>query len=112
MLLKNLIKSQYKKVVVDDVELKIKKLTWGELKEFEAKAKELDVVAVGDDVNEADSTIALCKYIFKNFIRDEKEDIAIAEEDIESLPVSFCVHLLETFVKSVRGDDEEDIKKN
>lgn len=112
MLLKNLIKSQYKKVVIDDVELKIKKLTWGELKNFEAEAKKLDVVSAEEGANEADSTIALCKYIFKNFVRDEKEDLAIAEEDIESLPVEFCVKLLETFVASVRGEDAEDIKKN
>jgi hypothetical protein len=113
MLLKNLIKSQYKKVVIDDVELKIKKLTWGELKSFESEAKKLDVVSIDEDANEADSTISLCKYIFKNFIRDEKEDVAIAEEDVEQLPVEFCVRLLETFVKSVRGEDtDEDAKKN
>ncbi len=113
MKLSNLIKSQFKKVVIDEVELKIKKLTWGELKEFETKAKELDVLSVEEGANEADSTIELCKYIFSNFIRDEKEAVAIAEEDVESLPVEFCVKLLETFVKSVRGEDaDEDNKKN
>ena len=113
MKLSNLVKSQFKKVVIDDVELKIKKLTWGELKDFEAKAKALDVVSTDEGANDADSTIELCKYIFKHFVRDEKEDLAIEEEQIENLPVEFCVKLLETFVSSIRGDDAEgDIKKN
>ena len=111
MKLSQLTNAVYKKVVVDEVELKIKKLTWGELREFEAKAKELDVVSTDEADNEAESTIELCKYIFKHFIRDEKEDVAISEEEIENLPVAFCVNLLQEFVKSVHGDDE-DTKKN
>jgi hypothetical protein len=113
MKLSDLTKSQYKKVIVDEVELKIKKLTWGELKDFEAQAKKLEVVSTDEDANEADSTIELCKYIFKHFVRDEKEDVAIDEKEIENLPVQFCVKLLETFVASVRGEDaDEDAKKN
>ena len=113
MKLLDLTKSQYSKVVVEEVELKIKKLTWGELKSFEAEARKLEVVTTDEDDNEAESTIALCKYIFKNFIRDEKEDVAIAEKEVENLPVQFCVKLLETFVKTVRGEDsDEDTKKN
>jgi len=112
MNLKEMILSQYRKVTVDGVELRIKKVTWKELKTFEKEAAKLGVDSEDVEANEVDSTIALCQYIFKNFIRDENEDVAIKQTDVASLPVEFCVHLLETFIKMTRGEDiSEDLKK-
>jgi len=112
MNLKEMILSQYRKVTVDGVDLRIKKVTWKELKAFEKQAEKLGVNSEDVEANEVDSTVALCQYVFKQFIRDENEDIAIDAKDVASLPVEFCVHLLEKFMKMTRGEDiMEDVKK-
>lgn len=110
MILNKFIEAQYKTVNVDDLQLNFKKLTWAELKDFEKKAKELDVVDVS---SEAESTIELCKYIFENYIRDIDNKHVIDLDDVEKLPVQFCVNLLHIFVKEARGENltEESIKK-
>jgi len=108
MLIKDLIGIQTTKVVVDEVELWLKKLNWKELNEFQEHSKKFEE---GEDVDEAKVIFETAKYILLNFTFDKNNEKVIEEEDIEKLPVRFCAMVVEQFFKLVYSNTEDDIKK-
>jgi len=108
MLLKKLLTPQLIKTVVEDVEVYFVKLNWKQLSDFQDFANEQDK----KELNEEDSALILTRYILERYVKDEQGDDVITTEDIENLPVSFCVELLHKFLQFIRGKTEEETKKN
>ena len=92
--IKTLLSAQYAEVVIDEVKLKFKKLSWVELKDFEEVASKLGI----DGKDETDGT----------------GEVAIDSEEVKNLPVSFCVKVINSFVETAKGNTPtaEDVKKN
>lgn len=104
MILDKLLNPQRTLVVVQEVELYIKKLNWKEFSDFQKFA--------GEMVDDESATIALCEHIIENYVTDAKGQPAIAKENIKDLPVEFCVDLVEVFIQKMnRNATEEDVKK-
>ncbi len=105
MKLSKLLDRQYVEVEIQGIKLNFAKLTWGEMRDFQDYAKTIS------EEDEEDATKKLCVYILDKFVTDEEEDRVIDVEDIEKLPVSFCVDLVAQFLKHITNEDEEDNAK-
>lgn len=96
------------KVVIQGIELNFKKLNWKELSEFQKFSSEVE----NEDGDEVNTTIAVCAYILENFVTDKAGAVIAKKEEVELLPVDFCVELVEEFISSLSNSkNSEDIKK-
>jgi len=108
MNLRDLLKPQSSDLIVSGVNLVVKKLNWKELNEFQAFAEHLE------KQDETKSAVELCKFIFERFIKDKETSEPLTSNEVEELPVDFCIELLNQFLAKVKGEQPttEDIKKN
>jgi hypothetical protein len=108
MKIKDLLKSQFQEVNVDGVKLQFKKLSWKEMVEFEKMSSTLS----GSEDEQVD-TLKFVSHLFENFIQDDEGNKAIEESEIQDLPFSFCVNIINKFVEVSRGGipTEEEAKK-
>ena len=106
MKLLTLLGKTLKKVVIQEVELYFKRLNWKELGDFQKFSSEVEK----DNSEEINSTVAICAYILENFVTDAAGKAVATKDDVESLPVDFCVELVEQFIISL-SKNTEDIKK-
>lgn len=98
----NKAKNKFNTVVIDDIEMKFKALTFNEVKELEEFSK-----ANEEDVSK------LFFHLAENFIRDADGNKVCTEKDVEELPIEFVSKVIQKFFKSIQGNlTEEEIKKN
>jgi len=96
------------KVVIQGIELNFKKLNWKELSEFQKFSSEVE----NEDGDEVNTTIAVCAYILEHFVTDKAGAAIATKDEVELLPVDFCVELVEEFISSLSNSkNSEDIKK-
>jgi len=104
MKLSRLLEPQTVSITVDEIDLQVKKLTWKEVKDFQSFAS-----SQGDDEDSA--TLNLTKHILSNYITDEEGDMVINVDQVDELPVSFCVKLVAKFLDVINGDVDDTKKK-
>ena len=111
MKLLTLLKKALNIVVIQGVEIAFKKLNWKELDAFQKFSSEVEKNA--SDQNDVNATVAICGYILENFVTDKDGKPLASADEVEDLPVDFCVELVEKFIESISGKkNTEEIKKN
>jgi hypothetical protein len=96
------------KVVIQGIELNFKKLNWKELSEFQDFSNQIEKKS-GEDVN---GTVAICAYILENYVTDKTGKVIASKDEVELLPVDFCVELVEEFISSLSNSkNSEELKK-
>lgn len=94
-----------KEVEIDGVTLYFKKLNWKELVEFQTFASNAEAK------DEDNSTVMISEYVLMKHVTDEEGNPVIKKGEVKSLPVSFCIELVETFMESLRSGKQEAKKK-
>jgi hypothetical protein len=92
------------KVVIQGIELNFKKLNWKELSEFQAFSSEVEK----KDGEEINTTVAVCAYILENYVTDKSGSVIASKDEVELLPVDFCVELVEEFISSLSNSKNSD----
>ena len=111
MKLLTLLKKALNIVVIQGIDIHFKKLNWREMREFQKFSSEVEKNAT--DENDINATVAVCGYILENFVSDKDGKPMATKDEVEELPVAFCVELVEKFIASISGkQDTEEIKKN
>lgn len=100
MKLTALLDTQRKRVEVQGIELYFQKLSWTQLVHFQETVEEFEQTEKEKADDDLTGTIGLCRFILENYVTDEDGDAVIDPEQVEGLPVEFCMALVEKFTSS------------